>query len=170
MTTDEAWQLLREIVEDADFDLSFGYSQRIIAYHELGDNTHSLENVLAVREAVFADPEADIEAAASRLAGCFRHESCDGSILSALVVFNAGSDRRKDPEWMARWAGNVAAYEDALEWAEQYRGDESMDKAKISFALGVVWGVAQLLKAIKSPYGQELEDAVVYIKQEVGLE
>lgn len=34
----------------------------------------------------------------------------------------------------------------------------------------VVWGVGNLLDGIKSPYGQELRDAVVAIKQEAGWE
>ena len=41
-----------------------------------------------------------------------------------------------------------------------------MDKVVIENALGVAWGIAQLLKGLKSEYGQQLEDAVVAIKQQ----
>ena len=102
-------------------DLGFGYSQRVVAFHERGDRTPTVRNCLAVREWVFGHPDEDIQAAAQRLVGCFRHPTCDGSALSALCIYNAGSDRRGDAAWMGRWAGNVASYEVALAWAEGYR-------------------------------------------------
>lgn len=111
---------LQALINDVWPDISFGYSQRIVLYHDQGDRTPNVANVLAVRAYVFTHPEEDIAAAASRLAGCFRHQSCDGTALSAFVVYNAGSDRRWDPEWFNVWGGNVATYQRALEWAEQF--------------------------------------------------
>jgi hypothetical protein len=114
------WALLMAIISRAWPDISFGYSQRIVMFHEDGDRSPSINNVLAVRARVFGNPAADINAAGSRLAGCFGHMTCDGSILSALTVYNAGTDRRNDPAWWALWKGNIASYERALEQAASY--------------------------------------------------
>jgi LysM domain len=111
---------LERIIAETWPDISFGGSQRIVLFHDLGDRTPSVSNCLAVREAVFSDPASDIAAAARRLAGNFQHPTCDGSALSAMVVYNAGSDRRTDPEWKKAWAGNVANYAEALAWAKQF--------------------------------------------------
>jgi hypothetical protein len=114
------WSLLMAIISRAWPDISFGMSQRIVLFHEEGDRSPSLNNCLAVRQAVFANPAADINAAASRLAGCFGHMTCDGSILSAMTIYNAGTDRRNEPAWWALWKGNIASYERALEQAAGY--------------------------------------------------
>lgn len=100
--------------------MSFGYSQCIVLYHYFGDHTATLENIEAVRDYVFSHPAEDIDEAASRLA-CGISRSLDGTALGGMIVYNAGSDRRDDPEWLKRWKGNVANYEAALAWAEQYR-------------------------------------------------
>lgn len=115
----EDWPLLMAIIGRAGADISFGYSQRIVQFHDYGDRSHSLNNVLAVRSHVFANPAADINAAAARLAAGIAR-SLDGSILGGMVVYNAGSDRRNDPAWLRLWAGNVASYERALEQAAAY--------------------------------------------------
>lgn len=111
----------RSLINDVWPDISFGFGQRIVKYHYIGDKTKSVTNILQVRQGVFNDPDRDIREAADHLAGAFEHSTCDGTPLSALVVYNAGSDRRHSEVWMRRWAGNVAAYEWALAWAEQYR-------------------------------------------------
>lgn len=113
--------LLESIIATAWPDISFGYSQRIVLYHDTGDRSASVENCLLVRDYVFSHQEEDIMAAATRLRGCFSNPTCDGSIISALVVYNAGSDRRNDPVWAARWRGNVASYERALAFADAFR-------------------------------------------------
>lgn len=111
---------LQALIREVWPDVSFGYSQRIVLYHEEGDQTDTVANCLAVRAAVFANPSNDILAAARRLAGCIAR-SRDSTALGGMVVYNAGSDRRDDPGWMASWAGNVGSYQAALEWAEQFR-------------------------------------------------
>lgn len=114
------WPALAGIIGRVWPDISFGYSQRIVLFHDQGDRSPTVANCLAVREHVFTHPEEDIRAAAQRLAAGFRR-SLDGTPLGAMVVYNAGSDRRNDPAWLAAWAGNVASYQRALEWAEQFR-------------------------------------------------
>lgn len=163
------WLGLQIIINAQWPDIGFGYSQSIVLYHHLGDRMSSVINCLAVREAVFSDPGRDVGRAALKLAGCFRHWSCDGTALSAMVVYNAGSDRRGDAAWMRDWAGNVASYRRELAWAEQYREDD-MDKERIRQLLNTAWGIAVLLDGLKSPYGQELREAVIGVKEEVGLQ
>lgn len=166
------WAALQTVIDDAWPDISFGYSQHIVLFHYTGDRTKSWLNVLNVRNYVFAHPRENIYEAAQKLNECFQHWSCDGSILSAMIVYNAGSDRRDDPLWMAGWSQNVRAYRRALARAENYRedgGDEDVNKAEISRSLGVIWGIAELLEQLKSEYSKELKDAVVAIKQEVGI-
>jgi hypothetical protein len=110
---------LASIIEGAWPDISFGYSQRIVLFHDVGNRTPLVANVLAVRAAVFADPAGDIDAAAKRLANGIGR-SLDGTALGGMVVYNAGEDRRNDPEWMQVWAGNVMAYARALEDAAAF--------------------------------------------------
>lgn len=114
------WPALAGIISRVWPDVSFGYSQRIVLFHDQGDRSPTVANCLAVREQVFTHQEEDIRAAAARLASAFGR-SLDGTPLGAMVVYNAGSDRRNDPAWLAEWAGNVASYQRALDWAEQFR-------------------------------------------------
>ncbi len=102
-------------------DVSFGYAQFIVLYSYVGDHTNTPENIQFVRDYVFAHPAEDLDQAAAKLAWALDYASDDGSILGALTAYNAGSDRRDDPGWMARWGGNVISYGWALEWAEGYR-------------------------------------------------
>lgn len=113
------WPTLTGIIGRAWPDISFGYSQRIVLYHDYGDRSPSVNNCLAVRDHVFANPAEDIDAAAARLAAGIARSN-DGSVLGGMIVYNAGRDRRDDPAWLASWAGNVAAYERALETAQGY--------------------------------------------------
>lgn len=46
---------------------------------------------------------------------------------------------------------------------------EDDDKVIISHSLNVVWGVSDLLEALKSSYGEELKDAVRAIKEATGI-
>lgn len=111
---------LQGVIDRVWMDISFGYGQQIVAYNYLGNHQATVENCLAVRDGVFSGPERNIRDAAARLASDIPR-SLDNSPLGGMVVYNAGSDRRNDPAWMARWAGNVASYQQALAWAEQYR-------------------------------------------------
>lgn len=165
------WESLQEIINDAWPDISFGCSQHIVLFHYHGDRTKSWLNVLNVRSHVFANPIENIYEAAKKLSSCFSG-SKDGSALGAMVVYNAGSDRRDDPVWMAAWQQNVRAYQRSLARAENYRdagGDEDVNKAEISRSLGVIWGIAELLEQLKSEYSKELKDAVIAIKAEVEI-
>ena len=170
-------------------DISFGYSQRIVLYHELGDRSPSTENCLQVRSEVFADPIADIHAAAYRLTDCFSHWTCNGTILSAMIVYNAGSDRRSDADWMRMWQGNVANYQAALDWAEQYREDRdnmadtqdihtvTISKPTVLAGLDLIWAkldeIQQAMGAesyVGSIAEEAKQDGIVQIKRALGLQ
>lgn len=168
----EDWDTLTQIIGHTWPDISFGMSQRIVLFHERGNRSPAINNVLAVRAAVFDDPAGDILAAAMRYAACLRHPSSDGTPLSAMVVYNAGADRRNEREWMALWKNNVASYERALGWAEAYReGERLTGKARIAHSLGVLWGWKEALRVvIKEPIIKEMEDAIVAIKEESGVQ
>lgn len=102
-------------------DISFGYGQRIVLFHYYGDHTNTLQNIYSVRDYVFDHPEEDIRQAASKLAWAIDYSSLDGSALGGMVAYNAGSDERDNPEWMAKWGSHVAIYQASLDWAETYR-------------------------------------------------
>jgi len=117
---DRAW--LAEIIDAAWPDISFGYGQQIVLYHYLGDRTSSVENVLAVRDGVFADPAGNLVDMCRRLAGCLaRARACDlepvagDELLGALVVYNSGAWHAADDAWWTSWAGNVRAYASMLQ-------------------------------------------------------
>jgi hypothetical protein len=66
-----------------------------------------------------------------------------------MVVYNAGSDRRGDQEWFARWRANVASYQRALDRAEQHRttaqvvaapvAPEPTPEQRAATALDIMW-------------------------------
>lgn len=99
-------------------DVSFGYSQYIVLYHYFGDHTPTQQNIDTVRDYVFSHPDRDLDEAAIKLSMCIDYYSLDGSVLGGMVAYNAGSDRRDDPEWMAKWGNNVVSYQWALQDAE----------------------------------------------------
>jgi len=114
------------IIEEAWPDISFGYGQRIVMYHYLGDRSSSVENCLAVRDGVFADPEADLRAMAEHLSACL--SAAEGSdlspvgsdpLLGALVVYNAGRMPASTDTWWQKWSGNVGSYRRALDRARE---------------------------------------------------
>lgn len=118
-TGDSDW--LASIISAAWPDISFGYSQRIVLYHDTGDRSPSVDNCLAVRAHVFDNPAEDLLAMANRLRACLdRAGAVDlGKIngdreLGALVIYNAGHwpDPSSEAEawWWESWAGNVASY------------------------------------------------------------
>ena len=167
-------------------DISFGYSQRIVLYHELGDRSPSVENCLQVRSEVFANPVADMYAAAYRFASCFQHPSCDGSALSAMVVYNAGSDRRSDPDWNRMWSSNVVNYAAALDWAEQYRDDEQLAELPTAAAvqscptviagLDLMWARLSAIQEytesqfVKDWAEEAKQDGIVQVKRALGIQ
>lgn len=102
-------------------DISFGFGQRIVLYHYVGDRTDSAENIAFVRAYVFAHPDEDIAHMAENLEADLGYvESADLSpvrgdrLLAALVVYNAGHYPLPTDTWWQRWAGNVANYTAAL--------------------------------------------------------
>lgn len=113
--------LLQALCYDVYPDLGFGFSQRIVLYHYLGDGTASIANVLAVRRLVFANPERDVYEMAAKLADCrqtalmgFLSPVGGDVLLGALVAYNAGHLPGEADSWWVRWAGNVASYRAAL--------------------------------------------------------
>ena len=154
---------LQRLLNDAWPDISFGFGQQIVLFHYAGDRSGTLENVLAVRDEVFKHPEANIADAASR----FRNgidRSLDGTALGGMVVYNAGSDRRNDAEWMERWAGNVASYQVALEWAEDFRTSNDPEPSLVEH-LDQLWGVAQELRSARhEDLAGRIEERVIAIK------
>jgi hypothetical protein len=116
---DREW--LQAIIDDVWPDISFGYGQRIVLYHWLGDGTQSVDNVLAVRAGVFADPAGDLAHMAKMLAECLdQARSGDLSpvqgdeLLGALAVYNGGHLYPPDDPWWQTWAGNIASYRTML--------------------------------------------------------
>lgn len=125
MTPDEAYMRLQEIINDAGLDVSFGMSQRILAYHDIGDRSITVDNAVYVRDWVFTHPGEDIYAAASRYANCLSRTQyydlsmVDGDpILGGLVIYNAGSLKPPGDPWWVRWQGNVNNYRWALQEAQ----------------------------------------------------
>ena len=128
----DARQTLQEIIDRAWPDVSFGYSQRIVRYHDLGDRSATVDNCLTVRAAVFADPDEDLRALAQRLATHWATaqslaandrlpaELGGSSHLGALVIYNAGHLPESGSPWWTTWAGNVASYRAALNRACEF--------------------------------------------------
>jgi hypothetical protein len=110
-------------------DISFGYGQQIVLYHYLGDHTNTPENISAVRDAVFADPQRNLNDMCQRLASDLqRVQGVDLSpvggdqLLAALTVYNAGSWHKAGDPWWQAWAGNVRNYTGALARARDMLG------------------------------------------------
>jgi hypothetical protein len=147
---------LMSIIGRAGADISFGYSQRIVMYHDQGDRSHSLNNVLAVRDYVFSHPEEDIMAAARRFSHGIQ-QSLDGTALGGLIVYNSGADRRNDPVWMKQWAGNVASYQRALEEAEQYAVVGPTPEEEWTNVYNVLFGISRELASFSKQLADVLE-------------
>jgi hypothetical protein len=117
------WDWLQTIINAGWPDISFGYIQRIILYHDLGDRSATVANCLAVRQAVFSNPAEDLQAMARRLAVCLQVARASNlltigndELLGALIVYNAGHwpDPAEEAWWWASWAGNVESYRSML--------------------------------------------------------
>ncbi|MDA8186858.1 MAG: transglycosylase SLT domain-containing protein [Dehalococcoidales bacterium] len=103
-------------------DVSFGYSQLIVSTaggYGIGDGSMSVDNVLAVREALF-DRTMSIDVGARHLSGCYSQaDGYDEQDLQALLAYNSGSPQPQGNWYWQRWAGNIASYEAALQWARE---------------------------------------------------
>lgn len=122
MTKDEALTKLQEIIDSEFPDISFGYGQRIVAYHWLGNGSGSIDNVLRVRDGVFSDHYADILNMATRLRTCRSVAVIAGAepIFGALIVYNAGHYPDAGSSWWQRYAGNVANIRSAILMATEW--------------------------------------------------
>ena len=116
-----AWATLAEIIAAAGNDISFGLSQRIVRYHWAGDRSPSIDNILAVRAAVFADPARDLLEAGRWLASHLaRARMADLSPvngdaeLMALVAYNAGHIPAAGAAYWQTRAATVERYRRAL--------------------------------------------------------
>ncbi len=108
---------LQAIITSAWADISFGYAQRIVLYHYVGDGSSDVNNVLAVRQHVFDNPDNDLLEAANKLAGNLAAaraadlSQCDGDeLLGALIIYNAGHMHPPGDPWWVDWRGNVNNY------------------------------------------------------------
>lgn len=120
---------LRDIISRAWADVSFGYGQRVVLYHYTGDRSQTVENVLQVRDYVFAHPEEDLRRMAEMLAGNLARARagnlapCDGDeLLGALIVYNSGRLPLPQDPWWQTWSENVANYRRALARARKLLG------------------------------------------------
>lgn len=120
---------LQNIIDATWPDVSFGYGQRIVKYHWVGDRSSSVENVLRVRQYVFEHPKEDLQHMArwlaSTLATARRSDLrlVDGDeLLGALLVYNAGHFPRTGESYWQTHAGNVENYKRALRLAKDLLG------------------------------------------------
>jgi len=120
---------LQQVIAKAGNDISFGFGQRIVKFHYVGDRTSSVDNVLAVREFVFSHPDRDLRESASFLAPRLQAaragdlRPCGGDeLLGALVAYSCGHyPPRDEPYWTAR-AATITRYRDALGRAQSLLG------------------------------------------------
>lgn len=117
-------QELQDLIDAQWMDISFGYGQRIVAYHWWGDGTSHVSNVLSVRKAVFGNPNRDILEAAFRFSNGWKAATgMDEPLIKAMVHYNAGHIPLPNDPWWKRWAGNVASYRAALSRARSILAD-----------------------------------------------
>jgi hypothetical protein len=117
---------LQQIIDRTWPDVSFGYAQRIVKYHWVGNRSNALENVLKVRQYVFEHPEEDLQQMSSWLARTLaearKHDLSKlggDELLGALVVYNAGHFPKPDEDYWQSHAGNVVNYRRALQRARE---------------------------------------------------
>ena len=122
---------LQEIIDRAWPDISFGYGQRVVRYHWIGDRSRRVDNVLSVRQHVFDHPEEDLQQMALWLAGTLRQARTrdltlvgGDELLGALVIYNAGHFPAPDEPYWHTHAGNVANYRRALQRAREIESPE----------------------------------------------
>jgi len=117
-----------------DADISFGMSQITVgtaAAYGIGNGIASVVNCLEARSLLFCRKTA-INAGAQHLQKCYTvvdrcpldlwPQLSEDRDLAALVVYNAGHLPDPRNTWWTRWAGNVASYQRALEWAKGILG------------------------------------------------
>jgi len=117
-------QALQWLLDSVWPDVSFGYSQRIVKYHWAGDKTQTVKNVMAVRQAVFDDPEKDLRQMALHLDWCRTQtekrplDRVNGDReLGALVCYNAGHYPSLHSNWWTTYGAHVSRYQAALDQA-----------------------------------------------------
>ncbi len=108
-------------------DVSFGLSQRILAYHWAGNGQNTLQNIAAVRAAVFANPTLDLYHMGYKLLTniwTVREEKDLRRVggdrqLATLVVYNRGHFPAYASTYWTVYAGNVRRYKEAQLTARQ---------------------------------------------------
>ncbi|HEX8967637.1 MAG TPA: hypothetical protein VF937_07150 [Chloroflexota bacterium] len=112
---------LQQIIDSAWADVSFGYGQRIVLYHYAGNRSASVDNVLAVRQQVFDNPDQDLMQLAAYLGPALTRardadlSPCGGDeLLGALIIYNSGSMHPPGDPWWTTWQQNVRNYTDNL--------------------------------------------------------
>ncbi len=100
-------------------DISFGPTQQTVAYAPWGDRTNTPANIEYVHQYILNHTDEILKYTVGQLSDN-KPRSLDNSWLGAMTVYNAGSDRRNDPTWMAKWSANVVRYQQALAWALTY--------------------------------------------------
>lgn len=117
---------LQRLINLAWQDVSYGIAQRIIPYHYAGDRSQSVANCLAVRAAVFADPDRDIREMCAWLrddyqkAGAADLARLGGDReLGACVIYNAGHWPAPTEAYWTTHAGNLKNYREALAKADE---------------------------------------------------
>jgi hypothetical protein len=118
---------LSAIITAAGNDISFGVSQRIVAFHWAGTGELTVPNCLYVRSQAFADPRRDILEMGRRLRSNLttveRLKPAElmnvggDTRLGACVIYNAGHwPEGGEPYWKTRQA-NIQNYRNGLEAA-----------------------------------------------------
>jgi hypothetical protein len=120
---------LGEIIQATWPDVSFGFGQRIVKFHYVGNLLPTVANVLAVREHVFAHPDQDLLEMARTLARR-RTMAANGDLslvggdldLGTLVAYNAGHFPLANEAYWTTHAGNVNRYREKLALARAQVG------------------------------------------------
>jgi len=124
--------ILEQIIRQAGYDVSFGFTQLIAATaggYGIGDGSYSVENLLAIRTLLF-DRAASIDLGARHL-----RSACDAVLdwkgdytdLEALAYYNAGGYSFEASYWNdAATAANVANYRSWLEFADRILAEQGL--------------------------------------------
>lgn len=97
--------------------MSWGFGQRSIAWHYIGDGTPSPENIAHVRQYVYDHPEEDLHQMAWKLRDCWDRTGHDE--LQSLIVYNSGSPQPEGNWYWQKYLGNIRNYQAALVAAQE---------------------------------------------------
>lgn len=121
--------LLATIIQQTWPDVSFGFAQRIVKFHYVGDRQPTVANVLAVRQHVFTHPDQDLMEMAKLLTGRLVMAQNgdlslvqDDLLLGALVAYNAGHFPTVHEAYWQTHGNNVKRYREKLALAREQAG------------------------------------------------